>query len=120
MLIAENSKWDSKGRMEVTIDDYLELLNDEKPVTIRQCVQSLGKIVKHKPRLSEKIAGRLILFNLMSVKETMRKSILCDILSVLLLIRKGLKTDTLEIFISRALSGDILDKKSKKQIEALL
>ena len=120
MLIAENAKWDSEGRMEVTIDDYLELLNDEKPITVRQCVQSLGKIVTHKPGLSEKIAGRLISFNLMSVKETMRKSILLDILNILLLVRKGLKTDTTEIFIRKALSGDVLDKKSKKQIEALL
>jgi hypothetical protein len=120
MLVAENVKWDSLGRMEVTIDDYLELLNDDKPITVRQLVQSLGKIVTHKPGLSEKITARLISFNLVCVKETMRKSILLDILNVLLLTRKELKTDTTEIIIRKALSGDILDKKSKKQIEALL
>jgi hypothetical protein len=120
MLIAENVKWDSQGRMEVTLDDYLELLNDDKPITVRQLVQSLGKIITHKPGLSEKITVRLISFNLMSLKETMRKSILLDILNVLLLTRKELKTDTTEIFIRQALSDDILDKKSKKQIEALL
>jgi hypothetical protein len=43
-----------------------------------------------------------------------------DILNILLLIRKELKTDAAEIFIHKALSDDILDKKSKKQIEALL
>ena len=56
----------------------------------------------------------------MAVKETMRKSILLDILNVLLIIRKELKTDEVENFILNALSGEILDKKSKKQIEALL
>ena len=120
MLVAENVKWDAEGRMENTIDSYLELLNDEKPITIRQCIQSMGKIVPYKPGLSDKIASRLISFNLMAVKETMRKSILLDILNILLLVRKGLKTDETESFIRSALSGEILDKKSKKQIEALL
>lgn len=120
MLIAENVRWDAAGRMENTIDDYLELLNDEKPVTIRQCIQSMGKIVPHKLGLSDKIAGRIIPFNLMAVNETMRKSILLDILNVLLLIRKGFKTDEIESFIRSALAGEILDNKSKKQIEALL
>lgn len=49
----------------------------------------------------------------------MRKSILLDILNVLL-IMKDQKTDEVESFILNALSGEILDKKSKKQIEALL
>ncbi|KPU44363.1 hypothetical protein OXPF_25330 [Oxobacter pfennigii] len=120
MLIAENVKWDSENKIEDAIEEYLELLNDEKPITIRQCIQSLGKIVTYKPSLSDKIAKRLIFFNLMGVKETMRKSILLDILNALLLIRKVLKTDEIESFILKALSGEILDKKSKKQIEALL
>ncbi len=120
MLIAENARWDSAGRMEATIDDYLKLLNDEKPITIRQCIQSLGKIIIHKPGLNEKITGRLISFNLMSIKETMRKSILLDILNTLLLCREGPKIDEIESFIRTALSGDILDKKAKKEIESLL
>ena len=120
MLIAENVKWDTAGRMENTIDNYLELLNDEKPVTVRLCIQSMGKIVPYKPGLSDKIAGRLISFNIMAVKETMRKSVLLDILNILLLLRKGLKTGETESYIRSALSGEFLDKKSKKQIEALI
>jgi hypothetical protein len=120
MLVAENTKWDEQNRMEETIDEYLALLNDEKPITIRQCIQALGKVVPFKPGLNKKIAGKLISFDLMAVKETMRKSILLDILNVLLIIRKELKTDEAENFILNALSGEILDKKSKKQIEALL
>lgn len=119
-LIAENVKWDTENRMEGTIDEYLMLLNDEKPITIRQCIQSLGKIASVKSSLNEKIASRLISFNLMAVKETMRKSILLDILNVLLIIRQKLKSDEIESFIFYALSGEILDKKLKKQIEALL
>jgi len=51
MLIAENAKWDTENKMEDTIDEYLTLLNDEKPITIRQCIQSLGKIASCKPNL---------------------------------------------------------------------
>lgn len=120
MLIAENVKWDSENRMEDTIDEYLELLKDEKPITIRECVHSSGKVVLYKPGLNGKIADRLISFNLMNIKETMRKSILLDILHVLLIIRKELKKDDIESFILNALSSELLDKRSKKQIEALL
>lgn len=119
MLIAENAKWDTENRMEYAIDEYLKLLNDEKPVTIRQCVQSLAKIIPHKPGLNKKIAGKLVLFDFTVIKETMRRSILLDILNILLIIRKNLKTDEIEGFIQNALSGEILDNKSKMQIKAL-
>jgi hypothetical protein len=120
MLIAENVKWDDENRMQDTIDEYLMLLKDEKPITIRQCIQSLGKIVLAKQGSNDKIASGLISFDLMDVKETMRKSILLDILNVLLIIRQNHKTDEIESFILDALSGEILDRKSKKQIQALL
>jgi len=120
MLIAENAKWDAENRMEDTIDEHLSLLNDEKPITIRQCIQSLGKIASAKPGLNDKITSGLISLNLMDIKETMRKSVLLDMLNVLLLIRQKHKTDEIEGYIFNALSGGILDKKSKKQIEALL
>jgi hypothetical protein len=120
MLLAENAKWDTENRMEDTIDEFLMLLNDEKPIIIRQCIQSLGKIAAAKPGLHEKIASRLISFDLFAVKETMRKSILLDILNALLMIRQELKSDKIENFILNALTGEVLDKKAKKQIEALL
>jgi hypothetical protein len=119
MLLAENAKWDRESRMKNTLDDCLSLLNDEKPITIRQCIQSLGKIASSKPELDEKIVSGLISIKLMDIKETMRKSVLLDILNVLLIIRNAAHTDEMDSFILSALSGEILDKKSKKQIEAL-
>lgn len=119
MLIAENARWDTENRLEDIFDEYLESLNDQKPITIRQCIQSLGKIASVKPGLNDKIASRLISYDIMAVKETMRKSILIDILNVLFIIRQKQKTDEIESFILNSLSGEILDKKSKKQIEAL-
>lgn len=120
MLIAENAKWDVENKMEDTIDEFLMLLSDEKPITIRQCLKSLKKIVSAKPGLNGKIASKLISFELFAVKESMRKSVLTDILNVLLIIRQESKTDEVESFIFSALSEEILDKKTKNQIEALL
>lgn len=120
MLIAENARWDTRNRTEGIIDDYLVLLQDEKPITVRQCVQSLGKIVAYKPELSCKIASKLISFDISAVRETMRKVILFDILNVLILIRQKYKTDEMESFIQNALSSGILDEKSKKMIKVLL
>jgi hypothetical protein len=60
MLIAENAKWDAENRMDAGIDEYLSLLNDEKPITVRQCVRSLGKIAAYKPGLRKTIADRLL------------------------------------------------------------
>ncbi len=93
MLLAENARWDSENRMDETLDDYLALLLDEKPITVRQCIQSLGEIARVKPDLHGKIAARLISLDLTEVRETMRKSVLLDILHVLADIRKAHPTD---------------------------
>lgn len=120
MLISENAKWDIENRMESTIDEYMMCLNDPKPITVRQCIQSLVKICFAKPELNDKIASGLVSFDIMAVKETMRKSILTDILNVLMIIRQKQKNDETESFIFRALSGGLLDKKTRMQFEAML
>lgn len=120
MLIADNTKWDKDNKLDDTIDEYLELLNDEKPITIRQCIQALDKIVPYKKHLNLKIAGKLMDINILSLKETMQKLILIDILNILLMIKKNQPTDEIDEYISNALSGGILDKKAKKQIEAMI
>ena len=120
MMIAENVKWDNKNQIDNIIDDYLLLLNDQKPITVRQCIQSLAKIIPYKNHLNEKIANSLIDINLDNIKQTMRKLVLIDILNVLILIRKNQKIEIIDAYIVRALSEDIIDKKAKKQIEELI
>lgn len=113
MLLAEN-------RMEAALDEYLELLHDEKTITIRHCIQGLGKIAAEKPRLAGRIAARLVCFDPMGVRESMRKSILLDILRVLCSIKVRHQTAEIEGFIAKALTGGVLDKGSKGEIENLL
>lgn len=120
MLIAENAKWDAESRMDEAIDAYLAVLHDEKPITARQCIQALDKIIPYKKHLCLKIADALMKIDISSVKETMRKLVLFDVLNALTLIRKYHTTDAIEGFISDALMGGVLDKKAKKLIEAKL
>lgn len=120
MLIAANAKWDSAGLVDSIIEDYLSILQDEKPITVRQCIQSLRDIIPYKKQLLGRIADGLMSIRLEAVKETMRKLVLFDILNALVLIRKQESSDDLESYIIDALSGGILDKKSINQLEALL
>jgi hypothetical protein len=120
MLIAANVKWDRENKIDSTINDYLRILNDEKPITVRQCIQSLGKLVSYKTNLHNKVANELISIDIMDFKPTMRKLILIDILNILVLIRKYQTSEEIDTYIFKALTGGLLDKKTKKQIESIL
>lgn len=117
MLLADNVKWDTNNKIDAALDDYLAILTDEKPITIRQCIQSLSKLVSYKPHLAQKLADELMALDLLQVKETMRKLILMDILTVLLQIRKITTMPSIDTYIANALNGEILDKKAKKMVE---
>lgn len=120
MLIADNARWDKQNKLDFVIDNYLLLFNDEKPITIRQSIQSLIKIIPYKSQLIDKIKNALINLDLLLIKDTMRKSILVDILTVLATIRKNNKDNQIDSYIAQALTGEILDKKAIAEIKALL
>lgn len=118
MLLAANARWDSKNQMRACLPQYLALLNDEKPITVRQCVQSLAEICAAQPSLAGEISAALIRVDLTRIKETMRKLVLADILETLLAIRAAETNTTADEFIFSALSGEILDDKLKKKFRA--
>lgn len=120
ILISVNTKWDTENKFEECIDDYLSLLNDIKPITARQSIQSLHSVIPYKSHLHLEIANKMMCINMLDIKDTMRKLILQDILEVLIVIRKHKTTDEIESYIFNALSGQVLDKKAKKQIESML
>lgn len=120
MLLAENTRWDCGNKFDCILDDYLLVLQDEKPITVRQCIQSLLKILPYKRNLHGKIIGKLINMDLTAVRETMRKSVLIDILSVLVETRKYGTSEELDSYVFNAFNSGLLDKKSVKQIEALM
>jgi hypothetical protein len=120
MLIAENVRWDSSGKFNSIVDLFLTFCDDEKPVTVRQCVQSLCKIVPYNEACHERIVEKLISIDLVQRKETQRKLLLLDILSVLTLVRKNKADVRIDAFIRSALTGEILDSKSKKIFGSIL
>ncbi|NCB74575.1 MAG: hypothetical protein EOM51_07525 [Clostridia bacterium] len=120
MMIAANVRWDKGSLFESVFDDYCALLRDEKPITVRQCIQSFEDIVPYKSLLCAKIAEILMNIDILGAKETMRKLFLTDIINILLLIRKQEKSDEIEKYISDAILGGVLDSKTKKVISAAL
>lgn len=58
-LIAFNAKWDKDNMVNDIIQDYLKHMEDEKPITSRQCIQDTFIIAKNKPELIETILESL-------------------------------------------------------------
>lgn len=116
MLTAVNARHDKNGRMNHLLPGYLALLNDPKPITVRQCAQALPEILQAQPWLAEEILKALLQVDVLQYKETMRKLILTDFLEVLLYIRTIQPSEELEAYLFSALNGSVLDEKSKKLI----
>lgn len=115
-LIADNVKWDEDNKFEKIFDEYFNFLNDDKLIIIRQGLQSIQNIIPYKEQLNNRIANKIMSLNIWNLRETMRKSILMDILNALILIKKNQANDEIDNYIINAVSGGVLDKKTKKQI----
>lgn len=76
-LIAFNTKWDTDKKMNLMIDDYLKHIEDEKPITSRQCIKDTYIIAQNKPELIEAILEALHKFNKF-YNETMQSLIYKD------------------------------------------
>lgn len=120
MLLADNVRWDQQGKFEPFLDTYLACVDDEKPVTVRQCVQSLARIIPSKLDLARRICDRLLSIDISMRKETQQKILLMDILAVFAVARRFYKDERVENYIITAMTGEILDKKAKAEIEKLL
>ena len=62
-LIALNSKWDVEGKVNLIIEDYLDHIEDDKPITARQCIKDTVIIAQHKPELIDIILKYLRKFD---------------------------------------------------------
>ena len=59
VLIAANARWDIDDKVDQVIGRYLRHVEDEKPITARQCIQALPEIARHKPVLCDDICRAL-------------------------------------------------------------
>ena len=83
-LIACNAKWDEAGKIDGIIDEYLEHVTDDKPITARQCIQSLPKLAEAKPHLMPRIVSSLRHADTSAYADNMRSLVQDDIRDVLL------------------------------------
>ncbi|MCE1253748.1 MAG: hypothetical protein LWX83_09395, partial [Anaerolineae bacterium] len=113
MLVAENTRWDEAGKLDQCWQRYLDFCDDEKPVTVRQCIQNLAKIVPYKKHCYDDIVKRLMNIDIMQRKETQRKLLLIDIITILKMIERVEKREDIQKYIQNAMTGGILDVKSK-------
>lgn len=118
MLLAANARHDTLGKLRATLPRLVLLLSDEKPITVRQCAQALPELIQSQPQYAGQVSDAILAVDLLSYKDTMRKLILIDFIEVLLTTRAIHPSEAVEQYLFSALSGSILDEKSKKQIRA--
>lgn len=58
-LMAYNAKWDHEHKMQSYIHEYLAHIEDDKPITARQCIQDSVLIARYHPELVETILHAL-------------------------------------------------------------
>ncbi len=71
-ILAANAQWDNKNRFDTIIDDYLEHITDEKPITARQCIKALVQVGMAKPQYIPRILSCFHSADLSQYKDSMR------------------------------------------------
>ncbi len=121
LLLAANARWAEASELDECLPLCLRLIGDEKPVTARQVISSLTEIARSQPSCAMPVVRALAEHDVFSVRESMRKSILLDICRALLKLRRlpGVRSIA-DSRLTDALSGEILDKASKKEIRGAM
>lgn len=78
-IICKLSKWDKDNKINNIIDILLQVLDDEKPTIVRQCLSSLNNLLLYKIDLSEKVENKLKNMDLSKYKDSMKPLIQKDI-----------------------------------------
>lgn len=78
-ILAANAQWDADNRFDEILDDYLNHVMDEKPITARQCFKALAEMGLAKLQYIPKILSRLENADLSKYKDSMRPLIEKDI-----------------------------------------
>lgn len=71
-ILAANAQWDMENRFDAILDDYLDHVTDEKPITARQCIKALAQVGTSKPQYIPMILSRFKSADLSKYKDSMR------------------------------------------------
>ncbi len=82
-ILSANARWDTEGKFDTLLDEFLSHVTDVKPITARQCVAALPEVSKAKPELIPRIRAALEQANLRGYPDSMQPLILKDIAAAL-------------------------------------
>lgn len=82
-LIARNAKWDNENRIDAHLETVLNVLDDETPTVVRQCLAVVPILCKAKKALVPKIESRLKKIDVLKYKKSMQGLVKRDIEKIL-------------------------------------
>ena len=77
-LMCFQARWDRDNKLDKYIDDMLKLLNDDKPIVVRKCIEALHELLIYKD-YSSKVEKALGSVDLSKYKDSMKPLIQKDI-----------------------------------------
>ncbi|WP_302951532.1 hypothetical protein [Holdemania filiformis] len=92
LLIAANARWVKEKTCAAALPFCLELIQDPKPITRRQCIQALPSLSAAHPSLKPSILAALTGAQIQDVPETMQRLIVKDIQKTM----QAIQTQTVE------------------------
>lgn len=82
-ILAANARWDTEGKFDAILDEFLSHVTDVKPITARQCIAALPEIAEAKPEMVPRIRAALVQAELGGYPDSMQPLILKDIAAAL-------------------------------------
>ena len=71
-ILAANAQWDEENRFDAILPEFLSHVTDEKPITARQCIQTLAQVGQAKPQYIPQILDCFHSADLSGYKDSMR------------------------------------------------
>jgi len=82
-LVCALTKWDVENRFDQNIDSLLSILDDKKPIVVRQCLEALHTVVRNRPESRDAICQKLQKLDLSKYKDSMVPLIERDVTELL-------------------------------------
>lgn len=70
-LICNQARWADDGQIEAVFSEMSNLLYDDKPTVVRQCLAALHEVVLYRPEMTDKIKFAVSKMNLSRYKDSM-------------------------------------------------
>ena len=90
-LICNQARWADDGQIEAVFSEMSNLLYDDKPTVVRQCLAALHEVVLYRPEMTDKIKFTVSKMDLSRYKDSMAPLIEKDKKELLKMLEKRVK-----------------------------